>query len=291
MLLNLDNEIDKKFSEIYPEEIIRNATKDNLEYLGMNISEADDNDIQLKIYYDNKPSRELYRTLGDSEPLIDFLYKKNMISGLEIVHDKKNTRCTRYNIKLKYRNKNNMLELFSWMEDNIKFFTKYKNEILKFSEFKYSEDEDAQYASLFFMGVEKQENDISILKLYWIKHPEYAKDYIESLENCDIPQLKELLPTTFQAVENCGGNFLMTGINYNSEISEKHKYYIEYPTNLYEGLVKTFPENKELIRKVNIIREWHDIHPEYFCDGFAIGKNSQNQIVLKFYFMFKNETK
>ena len=66
MLLNLDNEIDKKFSEIYPEEIIKNATKDNLEYLGMNISEADDDEIQLKIYYDNNPSRELYRTLGDS---------------------------------------------------------------------------------------------------------------------------------------------------------------------------------------------------------------------------------
>jgi hypothetical protein len=289
MILNFDNEIDKKMSEIYSEEIISNATKDTLEYIGMNISEAPDDDIQLKIYYDNKPSRELYQKLGDKEPLIEFLYKKGMITGLEIVHDKKNTRCTRYNIKLKYRYKNNMLELFSWMENNIKFFSKYKDEIMKLSEMKYTEDEDGKYASLFFMGVEKNGDEISILKLYWIKHPEFAKEYIQSLQECDIPQLKELLPITFNAVENCGGNFIISGINYNENSSEKHKYYIECPTNLYDGLIKTFPDNTNLIRKLNKIRDWHEIHPEYICDGFAIGKNSQNQFVLKFYFMFKNE--
>lgn len=289
MLLNLDNEIDKKLSEIYPEQVIKDAQKGVMEYLGMNISENPNNDIQLKIYYENHPSRDLYNNSENKDPLIDFLYEKNMITGLEIVHDKKNKGLTRYNIKLKNRYTNNMLELFSFMEKNIEFFAKYKNEILNFSKLKYSEKPDNDYASLFFMGVEKNNSEVSILKLYWIKHPEFEKEYIQFLKECGISQLEELLPITFEVEKNCGGNFIITGINYNKEFSEKHKYYIEYPTNLYDGLIATFPDNNELIKKINLIRDWHEIHTEFFCDGFAIGKDAQNQIVLKFYFMFKKD--
>ena len=51
MFLNLDNEIDKKLSKLYSEEVINNMKNGIMEYLGVNISETPDEDIQLKIYY------------------------------------------------------------------------------------------------------------------------------------------------------------------------------------------------------------------------------------------------
>ena len=50
MFLNLDNEIDKKLSKLYSEELINNMKNGIMEYLGVNISETPDEDIQLKIY-------------------------------------------------------------------------------------------------------------------------------------------------------------------------------------------------------------------------------------------------
>ena len=52
MFLNLDNEIDKKLSKLYSEEVINNMKNGIMEYLGVNISETPDEDIQLKIYYE-----------------------------------------------------------------------------------------------------------------------------------------------------------------------------------------------------------------------------------------------
>lgn len=90
MFLNLDNEIDKKLSKLYSEEVINNMKNGIMEYLGVNISETPDEDIQLKIYYENNPSYKLYKESQSNDSLIEFLYEKNMISFLETVYDKNN---------------------------------------------------------------------------------------------------------------------------------------------------------------------------------------------------------
>ncbi len=153
MFLNLDNEIDKKLSKLYSEEVINNMKNGIMEYLGVNISETPDEDIQLKIYYENNPSYKLYKESQSNDSLIEFLYEKNMISFLETVYDKNNSQFNRYNVKIKNRYKNNMLELFEFWEKNIKFYSQYKDEILKLSQIKYSENPDDEFASLFFFGV------------------------------------------------------------------------------------------------------------------------------------------
>ena len=121
MFLNLDNEIDKKLSKLYSEEVINNMKNGIMEYLGVNISETPDEDIQLKIYYENNPSYKLYKESQSNDSLIEFLYEKNMISFLETVYDKNNSQFNRYNVKIKNRYKNNMLELFEFWEKIVPF--------------------------------------------------------------------------------------------------------------------------------------------------------------------------
>lgn len=289
MFLNLDNEIDKKLSKLYSEEVINNMKNGIMEYLGVNISETPDEDIQLKIYYENNPSYKLYKESQSNDSLIEFLYEKNMISFLETVYDKNNSQFNRYNVKIKNRYKNNMLELFEFWEKNIKFYSQYKDEILKLSQIKYSENPDDEFASLFFFGVEKSESEIKKLKLYWIKHPEYEKQYLETLKSCGIDKLEKLIPLVNSVIENCGGNIFMTGIDYNEKSAQKHKIYLEYPANLYEGLLTTFSYNKELIKKIKLIKNWHEIHQEFYCDIIGTGKDAKDNITLNFYFMLKKD--
>ena len=288
MLLNLDNEIDKKLSELYSEEVINNMKSGIMEYLGINISE-NRKDIQLKIYYEYNPSYQLYKESQSKDPLIELLCEKNMMRFLETVYDKNNTQFNRYNVKIKKRSKANMLELFGYWEKNIKFFSKYKDEILKLSQIKYSEDPDDKFASLFFFGVEKEESEIKALKLYWIRHPEFEKQYLESLKTSGIDKLEQLIPLINSAINNCGGSLFMTGIDYNEKSPQKHKLYLEYPTNIYDGLITTFSDNQDLIKKINLIKNWHEIHQEFYCDIIGLGKDAKNNITLNFYFMFKED--
>ncbi len=293
MKLYLDNEIDKKLSELYPKEVIENAKIGVIDYLGMNITEYKDSDIIFKIYYDDGHSREEYETKYKNDPLIDFLYEKNMVYFLEIVRDKDNTECTRFNVGLKNLTNENVMSLFAWLEKNVSFFAKYKDEILKLSEIKRYMNEDYKYSSFFFIGIVKDETGIKVLKCYWLNknrepHEIFNDDYhLKFLEESGIKQFQELIPLTKEAIKNCGRHLCMTGIDYNSECSEKHKLYVDYPTDVYGGLLKTFPENEELKKKIILIRDWHEIHDEFYCDGFTIGKDSENKLVLNIYFKFK----
>ncbi len=294
MLLNMSNEIDKKLSAFFQKEVIENIKLGIIDYLGMNITSEEDSDILFKIYYDDKYSREQYAQYGNI-PLINFLYEKDMISFLTMVHDKGNNKCTRFDIGLQCRNNSNMSALFAWLDENVSFWGKYKEEILNMTKMKCSTLEDYDYASLFFLGFVNDKSVIKTLKCHWLNknrenHPIFNDDYyIKFINENGVSKLKELLPITCKALKNCGRHLWMEGIDYNKNSSEKHKIYIDYPQNLYDGLLKTFSGNKELENKIKLIREWHDIHPEFYCDGFAIGQNSQDNITLNIYFKLKPE--
>ena len=72
MELYLDNEIDKKLSNLYTKEVLENVKPGVIDYLGMNIFETVDSDVELKIYYDNSFSKEEYEQKY-KDPMIDFL--------------------------------------------------------------------------------------------------------------------------------------------------------------------------------------------------------------------------
>lgn len=292
MELYLDNEIDKKLSNLYTKEVLENVKPGVIDYLGMNIFEKPDSDIEFKIYYDDGHSREEYEQKY-KDPLIDFLYEKDMVFFLEIVRDKENSECTRFNVGLKNLTNENVMSLFDWLDKNVSFFDKYKDEILKLSEIKRYLDENHKYSSFFFIGIVKDETGIKVLKCYWLNknrepHEIFSDEYhLNFLESLGIEQFKELIPLTKEAIKNCGRHLCMTGIDYNAEFSEKHKLYVDYPTDVYGGLLKTFPDNDELKKKIILIRDWHEIHNEFYCDGFTIGKDADNNLVLNIYFRFK----
>ena len=56
--------------------------------------------------------------------------------------------------------------------------------------------------------------------------------------------------------------------------------------NLIEGLIKTFPDMEFLHKKLRLIEEWQKVHPEFYCDIFAIGKDSKGRLILNLYFRF-----
>lgn len=294
MILNLDNEVDKKIFEFFPEDVIENINPEINDFLGMNITSDSETDIAFKIYYGNKYSKQVYEKLGD-DSLVNFLFEKDMISYLGIVHDKNNSKYTRFDIGLQCRNNSNMQDMFSRLEENVSFFGKYKDEILKLSKMKASMMDDYDYSSLFFLGFVKDKTGIKTLKCHWLNknregHEIFNDDYfINFIQESGVVKLQELVPYAQSSILNCGRHMWMEGIDYNEKCSEKHKIYIDYPQNFFDGILKSIPENAEFESKINLIRGWHEIHPEFYIDGFAIGKNVKDNLTLNIYFKLKVE--
>ncbi len=296
MELNLDNEIDKKLSDLYSKDVLENVKPGVIDYLGMNIFEKSDCDIEFKIYYDDGQSREEYEQKY-KDPMIDFLYEKDMVRFLEIVHDKDNNECTRFNIGLQNLSNENVLSLFNWLEDNIKFFHKYKDEIMKLSTLQCSLNDDFKYASFYFIGVVKEEKEIKVLKCYWFtrtREPHEilnTENHLNFIDKCNPGDgaFKNLISLTKDAIKNCEGRILMAGIDYNEKRSEKHKLYIADPENIYAGLLKTFSDNEKLKKEIELIKEWHNIHQEFNAEGFAVGSDINGNLVLNIYFKFKED--
>lgn len=295
MELYLDNEIDKKLSNLYTKEVLENVKPGVIDYLGMNIFETVDSDVELKIYYDNSFSKEEYEQKY-KDPMIDFLYEKDMIRFLEIVYDKDNDECGRFNIGLQNLTNKNVLALFNWLEENVSFFSKYKDEIMKFSTLECSLNDDFKYASFYFIGVVKDNKKIKSLKCYWFTRTREShkilntENHLNFISKSGVKAFQRLIPLTKEAINNCGNRLLMAGIDYNEKSSEKYKLYIDDPTDIYNGLLKTFYDNEELKKKINLISEWHNIHQEFNAEGFAIGCDVNNNLILNFYFKFKEDS-
>ena len=48
-------------------------------------------------------------------------------------------------------------------------------------------------------------------------------------------------------------------------------------------------EFAELIKKIKLIKNWHEIHQEFYCDIIGTGKDAKDNITLNFYFMLKKD--
>ena len=152
---------------------------------------------------------------------------------------------------------------------------------------------DEKYSSLYFLGFKKENNEIKVLKCHWINrirkgHKIYNNSYhLNFLQRKNISAFIEIIPYVKKALKNCKGKLWMEGIDYNEKTSEKHKIYMLNSIPPYGGLIQTFSDNEELIRKINIIKEWNIVHSEFNCPGFAIGKDVKNNLTLNLYFGYK----
>ena len=293
MNLISNNVIDKKLSDSFPKDIIENIIPEKIEYLGISINSLN-SDIAFRAYYNAEYSENRYEESKD-EPLINFLYEKDMIARIELVNNSSKQGLTTIHAAICHRTNENMSDLFSYLEENISFFSKYKNEIIELSKMIVNPQIKNDHAAMYFITVTKDSSGIKVLKCYFqncvkknggFPNQDY---YFTFLEKCSVDKLKELLPIAKSAIENTQGILSFEGINYNENTSEKHKIYIQDPQNLYEGLFKTFSNNAELKNQINLIKEWHEVHPEFFCDGFCIGKDDNDNLILNLYFGFVQE--
>ena len=294
MILNLNNEIDVQLSENFSKEEIDNVNIANLDYFGMDLLPTENSGIQYKFYYLSRFSDKQYEKQNDV-PFVNYV-SGEMKGYLSIVHDHLNKGCNRFDIRIhrKHRSDEEMLQLFSWLDSNVGFFKDYKEEIMRISTMKTVVSQ-YKYASLFFVGgIVDELKNISLLKCHWANmiEPKYEKEfpreyYIDFLKNCNVKGFNDLLPITEKLFKVCGGKFCMEGIDYCAEGRFKHKIYFVDLKNLYEGLSEIFEFNPEITKKISMARDWHCCHPEFYCDGIAIGIDSEQNYTLNLYYTFR----
>lgn len=288
MNLDLNNEIDKRFATLFSNDVIESVNPDNLDFLGMNVSFDDESDISLKVYYVHDYSAACYNNEEDNEPFIKFIKSKDMLNFFSVVRDSAHNNKEIYEVKLSARDNSNMLELFSFLENYISFFGKYKDEIVKLSTMQNRVYDGYDYASFYFFSVVKRNEEVTAFKCYWDNNYKIQNDdyFFKFLEESGVEGFQRLLPVAKTIIQNCGGHLCFEGINYNKDYSEKHKIYMTDQDNLYDGLYKTFPENTALHKKLHLIEEWQKVHPEFYCDIFAIGQDDKGNLILNIYFKF-----
>lgn len=83
----------------------------------------------------------------------------------------------------------------------------------------------------------------------------------------------------------------MTGSDYSVSSSTKYKIYIKNPTGPYEGLMKIFSveQYKYLQQQISIIKKWNEQHENFYCEGFAICKDTHEKLSVNFYFKMSSE--
>ncbi len=287
MFFDSQNIIDEKIVQTFPKEILENVNSEKLDCFGINISSDLDKDFAFKVYYSHKYSLELY-SKAKKIPLIEFLSENKIMKFLTFVFDEKHMDCSRYDIGLARQTNEKMDLLFSYLKENCSFYEKYEKEILELSQMKVSNDEALKYPSLYFAALL---DGGKTLKCHW-HNRSCLRDipaldnryYFDFIENSNVEGLKKILPTAKRAIEIGSGYMWVEGIDYNEFGSQKHKIYIYGTKNTYETLIETYTGNKALEEKLKTIQEWHNIHSEFNCVGFALGEDSNNNSTINLYY-------
>ena len=111
--------------------------------------------------------------------------------------------------------------------------------------------------------------------------------YFNFIENSGVEGLNKILPTAKKVIQIGSGYIWVEGIDYNEFGSQKHKIYIYGTKKPYEALIETYSGNKALEEKIEIIKEWNELHQELKCVGFALGEDSANNSTINFYYRIK----
>lgn len=287
MFFNSQNIIDEKIVQTFSKEILENVNPEKMDYLGINISSYPEKDFGFKIYYSSKYSRALYLKAKEI-PLIEFLLENKAIKFFTYVVDGKTAEYSRYDAGLMVQPNEKMELIFSYLKENCPFYKKYEKEILELSKMKVANAENKDYGSLYFIALL---DGGKTLKCHWYNRSclrDIAtldnKYYFNFIENSSAKGLKRILPIAKKVIEIGFGYMWMEGIDYNEFGAQKHKIYIYGTENTYETLTETYAGNKTLEEKLKTIQEWHNLHPEFCCDGFALGEDSNGNSTINLYY-------
>lgn len=292
MDFDANNEIDKQIRNIFPIETLESVSRKNVEYIGINLSSEPNSDFFYKIYYRDMPSKEIYDK-NQKNPILEYLYEKDMVKILQAVYDNIHFNFSKFDIGFKNRTDENMVELFSFLEQNVPLFAEHKDEIINLAQMKIKSGLDYKYYAFHFCGFVYENGENTLFKSYWTNgvaknsgkyNKEYYINYLK--EKSDIPQFYELAQIINEAIDNCGGYLFMEGIDYTKEGAVSHKIYVIYPESVYDGLLKSIPDKYEYLKSQLLkVEKWNKVHGERFnCAGFALAKDKKNTLNLKLYY-------
>ena len=293
MILFNNNEIDKKIASTYSIDVINEINHKTNGYVGLNIDSSCGLDVDTKVYYNEIYTGELYKKYKNSD-IVDYFLDNNFVEYFDSLYLPDMQDSPRYNVKFCSRTNKDMEQVLNYLSKRIWFFTKYEKEIFGLSKMKISEEKDLEYASLFFMGLVYKQKVLKTLKCYWLnKHRELPPEssdayYLSFLENNFREYFVNIIPLVKRVIENCSAHLWMTGLDFSENSIEKQKIYVDNPINLFDGLEKSFMDFPDLQNKINLVKNWHEIHSEFFCEGLAIGQNNKEHITINFYFKLKD---
>lgn len=289
----ISDEIDC-FVEKHKQSFIENT----VDYFGINISDDFNSEIQYKIYYNDKASRE---ELQGTHALVGLLENMDMIRYSTMVSDKSIPAKIRCDIGLKNRTNINMSTLFKWLDENTRTFREFSSEIKHLSQMKMTNRAGFDFASLYFLGFICMNNEIEILKFHFFnrlcmdpdvlhKNIQYTDDYYLSfLSNSGINTFASLSSILHEVLQFCGGHLWMTGVDYEDNHRVKCKIYIKNPSDMFEGLLKVFDSKlfNCLHEQIECVKSWQANNSNFYCEGFAVCENETGIISINYYFKHK----
>lgn len=279
----------KKQFDLFMQNLSEPVSKNTLDYLGINFSEANSKPV-FKIYYATRVSP--YR----EHPLIKFLYGRDMLRDFAMVKDTISSRYLRLDIAIKNRNDQNMTALFNELNSMTNLFDECKDEIIYLSDMRMTDAEEYRYASLYHLGLTQQDNVIESLKWYcflrWCENPEvpgknsqYRDEYyLDFLRKTNIGEFKQLIPYIEKILESCGGHLWIGAVDVKENGYRKYKIYVKDPENFYDKM--NIILDKKVQQQLSDLSSWHMEHEEFEFNGLALCLDTEGEFSINTYYSF-----
>ena len=268
-----------------------------VEYLGVNFSGARYIPPVFKAYYTTAKSMQQIPAV--LQPLVD----RDMIHALNKIDDTVNCGCARYEIGLKNRTNANMAFIDRWIGELFPEIERYRDEVNRFYSIKCVEDEDYQYAALYFLGLimemdSSNSSQTKAIKLHYLLRrcsdpnkigKAYTVDtsyFLGVLAGLEIPELHQLCDLTSALLEVAGGELWMVAVDYYRNGLNKYKIYIKnFSDEIYEGMITLFYtlDCAHLAEQIATYRDWIFWHPELERYGIAFCLDTQKVWSVNFY--------
>lgn len=265
-----------------------------IDYIGLNTSSIVDTEFKFKAYYSPLSSVDL------THDLIENLRSKSMIRLQTCIRDSLNPDDLRFDLGLKNRTNDNVLELLSILNDRADYFENSRYLIEKLAAMKITDDEKYALASLYFVGIIENNKKITALKFHFLnrfcedtnrigRNFRYDDDYyIDYLRQCNIAGFCKVIDFITYMIDKNERHLWMTGIDIDNIGNVKFKQYFKCKdAEVFTDLLKWCLEHREWngqVDQIRAIKRWYDLQNELELDGIAVCNDDKKGYTLNLYF-------
>ncbi|MGN1267014.1 MAG: hypothetical protein ACI4UH_03655 [Dorea sp.] len=272
--------------EKYYLDAFQNIGKENIDFFGINLTDANDTAPICKLYLSEKISK------NRSHPLAEFVERRKMLRYFADVSDSENPDMTRIDLSLYQRNDSNMEALFAYLCKYVPFFGSRIEDVKKIAGMKITDVEGYHFASLYHVGLIEDENVRKLLKFHfftrWCEDPNYHtkdgyrdQEYLAYLKDSGIEEYRILTEKATYLLEKCEGHLWMAGMDI-FEKKTKYKIYLKNIKDAYEFL--PYIVGIDAREHLQSIACWNDNHKECRLAGAAVALNTEKVSSVNLYF-------